>query len=76
MNFKFQEDVKGKSEENSNKTFLEIDTWTLRKVHTSFKKGISKLPLGIDHFALHSYADGSRKIKNVPDLAQLNLRKK
>ena len=43
VNLKFQEDLKGKFEENSNKTFLDIDTCTLHKVHTSFKKGISKL---------------------------------
>ena len=57
VNLKFQEDPKGKFEENSNKTFLDIDTCTLHKVHTSFKKGISKLPLDIDQFAvnLHSF---------------------
>ena len=49
--------MKGKFEENSYKTFLDIDTCTLHKVHTSFKKGISKLPLDIDQFAvnLHSF---------------------
>ena len=26
--------------------------------------------------SLYSYADGSRKMKNVPDLVQLNLEKK
>ena len=55
VNLKFQEDLKGKFEEDSNKTFLDIDTCTLHKVHTSFKKG--KLPLDIDQFAvnLHSF---------------------
>ena len=57
VNLKFQEDLKGKFEENSNKTFLDIDTCTLHKVHTSFKKGISRLHLDIDQFAvnLHSF---------------------
>ena len=39
--------------ENSNKIFLDIDTCTLHKVHTSFKKSISKLPLDIDQFAVN-----------------------
>ena len=37
VNPKFQEDLKGKFQENSNKTFLDIDSCTLHKVHTSFK---------------------------------------
>ena len=53
VNLKFQEDLKGKFEENSNKTFLDINTRTLHKVHTPFKKGISKLPLVIDQFAVN-----------------------
>ena len=56
MNLKFQEDLKGKFEETSNTAFLDIDTCTLHKVHTSFKKGISKLPLNIDQFAVNLYS--------------------
>ena len=57
LNLKFQEYLKGKFEETSNKTFLDIDTYTHHKVHTSFKKVISKFPLDIDQLAvnLHSF---------------------
>ena len=51
VNFKFQEDLKGKFEEISNKTFLYIDTYALHKVYPSFKKGIWKLPLSCCKFA-------------------------
>lgn len=43
LNFKFQEDLKGKLEKISNKTFLNIDTCARHKVHISPKKAISKL---------------------------------
>ena len=56
VNLKFQEDLERKFEETSNKSFLDIDTCTLHKVHTSFKKGISELPLDIDQFALNLHS--------------------
>ena len=43
VNLKFQEDLKEKFEETSNKTYLDIGTCTLHKVHISFKKGISQI---------------------------------
>ena len=44
VNLKFQEVPKRKFDETSNKTFLDIDTSTLYKVHTYSKNGFSKLP--------------------------------
>ena len=55
-NLKFQEDLKGKLEETSNKAFLDTDTCILHKVHTSFKKGISKLPLDTNQFVVNFYS--------------------
>ena len=78
VNLKFEEDLKGKFEENSYKTFLDIDTCTLHKVHTSFKKGISKPPLDIDQFAvnLHSFfklssarREGYTELKELTEVA-------
>ena len=48
VNLKFQEDLKGKFDDTSNKTFLDIDI-----DYASSKKGNSKLPLDIDQFAVN-----------------------
>ena len=49
VELKFQEDLKGKFEETSKEIFLDTDTFTLHKAHTSFsKEDICKLPLDTD----------------------------
>ena len=53
VNLKFQEVPKRKFDETSHKTFLDIDTSTLHKVHTYSKNGFSKLPSDIDQFAVN-----------------------
>ena len=53
VNLKLQEDLKRKFDETSNKIFLDTDTSTLHKVHTSSKNGFSKLPSDIDQFAVN-----------------------
>lgn len=53
VNLKFQQDLKSHLKETQNKNFLDIDTCTLHKVHTSFKKGILQIPIDIDNFAVN-----------------------
>ena len=53
VNLKFQKDVRDMFLETLDKTLLDIDTCTLHKVHTSFKKGILQLPIDIDNFAVN-----------------------
>ena len=49
VKLKFQEDLKRKFEETSKEIFLDTDTFTLHKAHTSFsKEDICKLPLDAD----------------------------
>ena len=57
VNLKFQNDLMNHFQETSGESFLDIDTCTLHKVHTSFKKGVQKLPVDIDQFAvdLHGF---------------------
>ena len=52
VNLKFQNDLMNHFQETSGESFLDIDTCTLHKVHTSFKKGVQKLPVDIDQFAV------------------------
>ena len=53
VNLKFQKDLKTHFKESYDKEFLEIDTCTLHKVHTLFKKGVPQLPIDIDNFAVN-----------------------
>ena len=53
VNLKLQRDLKTHMKESHDKDFLDIDTCTLHKVHTSFKKGILELPIDIDNFAVN-----------------------
>ena len=39
-------------EETTGQKFLGIDTCTLRKAHVPIKKGVTKLPIDIDQFAV------------------------
>ena len=50
VNLKFQEDLKKDFEETTGEKFLDVDTLTLSKVYTSFKKEVSVLPIDIDQF--------------------------
>lgn len=52
VNLKFQSALL-EDFESCDKSFLDIDTCTLHKVHTSFKKGVSSLPIDIDSFAVN-----------------------
>ena len=57
VNLKFQESLKQHFEETTGEKFLDIDTCTLHKVHSSFKKGVALLPIDINQFAvdLHGF---------------------
>ena len=52
VSLKFQKNLKTNFKESFYKEFLEINTYTLHKVHTSFKKGVLQLPIDIDNFAI------------------------
>ena len=53
VNLKFQENLR----EATGQKFLDIDTCTLHKVRTSFKRGMTVLPIDIDQFTvdLHGF---------------------
>ena len=59
VNLKFQKDLKTNFKESYDKEFLEIDTCTFNKAHTSFRKGVLQLPIDIDNFAvnLHGFSN-------------------
>ena len=52
-----EEDTGQKFEEDTGPKLLDIDIWTLHKVHTSFKKRVTPFSTGINQFAvdLHSF---------------------
>ena len=53
VNLKFEKDLKAHFKESYDKEFLDIDTCTLHRVHTSFKKGVLQLPIDIDNFVVN-----------------------
>ena len=53
VNLKFEKYLKTHFKESYNQEFLDINTCTLHKVHTSFKKGVLQLPINIDNFAVN-----------------------
>ena len=57
INLKLKEDLRKHFEEATGQKFLNINTCTLHKVHTSFKKRVTALPNDIDQFAvdLHGF---------------------
>ena len=48
INLKFKEDSRKHFEEATGQKFININTFTLHKVHTSFKNRMTALPNGID----------------------------
>ena len=70
VNVKFQQDLKTHFKEFYNKEFLDIDTYTLHKVRTVFKKGVQQLPINIDNFTvnLHGLQSTSARLEDCSHL--------
>ena len=77
VNLKFQKDVQEMFLETLQKKLLDIDTCTLHKVHTSFRRGVLQLPIDIDDFAvnLHGFfklssarREDYRKMEDITDV--------
>ena len=59
VNLQIQQDLEPHFEETASQIFLGIDTCTLHKAHMSIKKGVTKLQIDIDQFAvdLHFFSN-------------------
>ena len=53
VNLKFQNDVEKMFKDTLKKTLIDIDTCTIHKVHTSFRRGVLQLPIDVDEFAVN-----------------------
>ena len=55
VSLKFQKDFKTHFKESYNKEFIDINTCTLYKVYTLFKKGVLQLPINISNFTVNRH---------------------